>query len=197
MRRTSGSERVVRVAITHDPGHETAGEVDHLRGSRASTDNTPGRRLSFPAPGFVSATWPTTFFVAWDRSGASVAHRRRLVAVWAGFAESEGVSGRCGAPPVLVAAAGPPDLGEWRSHVPSEPLLLFACIHDRTEGRVACRAASLSPGRELLLAGEWRGEGWVAGGVLGPVWCRRPLPAVRDTLFRWASERPAPGGAPA
>ncbi len=155
VRRTSGSEWGVRVAITHHPGHVTAGEVDHLRGLRASTDNTPLQKLSFPAPGFASATWPTTFFVAWDRSGARPS---RIVGGWwrsgrasrRARASGAGVARRpCSSPPRAHPSSGSGAPTSRANRCCSAPASTIA-----PRGRVARRAAALSPGQELLLAGE-------------------------------------------
>ncbi len=82
----------------------------------------------------------------------------------------------------------------WRADFPSRPLLLFACARYRGDEIVVRAAERWSPGRELLLAPEWRYESGRDGGILGPVWRRKPGPELDGTLFQWNAVLGGRGG---
>ena len=156
----------------------------------------------------VSARAP--LFVAWDRAGAPAAHRRLLLARWAEFWESSGLWGRGGAPPVLVAAAGPDELGQWGEAARARaeaagvalPLLLTTVAELEVSGASGAiwrtpDARDPAPLAERLY---WRRPGTLPAGIEPPAWPRDPaapprLRAREAPLRRravWARDRGMP-----
>jgi hypothetical protein len=119
-----------------------------------------------------SGCWQAPFFVAWDRAGAPMAHRRARVAGWYTYVLSEwnpwGVEGL---PPILVACRSEREAAQWALAVESSA--------DRR--RVAPLAVYLGMVSEVFRLG-----------ALDAVW-RRPDGRRRATLtdrLRWVSDVP-------
>ena len=61
-----------------------------------------------------SGCWQAPFFVAWDRAGAPMAHRRMRVAGWYAYLVSEGNPwGVDGLPPILVVCPSEREAAQW------------------------------------------------------------------------------------
>ena len=81
------------------------------------------------------------FFVAWDRAGAPFWYRRRLLSFWEAFRAGESPWGLPGPPPVVIAAAGERELGQWRAAalrrgppLGPPPALVLATVADLGSG---------------------------------------------------------------
>jgi hypothetical protein len=119
-----------------------------------------------------SGCWQAPFFIAWDRAGAPMAHRRTRVAGWYAYLVSErnpwGVEGL---PPILVVCPSEREAAQWGLAVESSA--------DRR--RIAPLAVYIGIASEVF-----------GLGALGAVW-RRPDGRRRATLtdrLRWVSEVP-------
>ncbi|MDP2950540.1 MAG: replication-relaxation family protein [Chloroflexota bacterium] len=119
-----------------------------------------------------SGCWRAPFFVAWDRAGAPMAHRRMRVAGWYAYLASErnpwGVEGL---PPILMVCPSEREATQWGLAVESSA--------DRR--RIAPLAVYIGTASEIF-----------GLGALGAVW-RRPDGQRRATLvdrLRWVSEVP-------
>ena len=121
---------------------------------------------------FRSGCWQAPFFVAWDRAGAPMAHRRVRVAGWYAYQVSGGNPwGVEGLPPILVACPSEHEATQWALAIESSA--------DRR--RVAPLAVYLGMVSEIFRLG-----------ALDAVW-RRPDGRRRATLtdrLRWVSEVP-------
>jgi hypothetical protein len=119
-----------------------------------------------------SGCWQAPFFVAWDRAGAPMAHRRTRVVGWYAYLVSEGNPwGAEGVPPILVVCPSEREAAQWALAVESSA--------DRR--RIAPLALYIGTAAEVF-----------GLGALGPVW-RRPDGRRRATLIdrlRWVSEVP-------
>ncbi|MGQ9573262.1 MAG: replication-relaxation family protein [Dehalococcoidia bacterium] len=119
-----------------------------------------------------SGCWQGPFFVAWDRAGAPMAHRRTRVAGWYAFQASEGnARGVEGLPPILVVCPSEREATQWALAVESSA--------DRRG--IAPLAVYIGTASEVF-----------GLGVLGAVW-RRADGRRRATLtdrLRWVSEFP-------
>lgn len=124
-----------------------------------------------------SGCWRAPFFVAWDRAGAPMAHRRTRVAGWYAYLVSEGNSwGVEGLPPILVVCPNEREATQWALAVESSA--------DRQ--RIAPLTVYIGTAAEVF-----------GLGALGPVW-RRPDGRRRTTLIDrllWVSEVPRQVGA--
>jgi hypothetical protein len=107
---------VAELVAAHD--REEAIELEDLRA-------LPSRRPSW-------AWWPAgveaygclrageivaPFFVAWDRAGAPTAHRRKRVASWSSFRDSEQSWGSDGMPSILIVCPSEKETFEWEQAV--------------------------------------------------------------------------------
>jgi hypothetical protein len=119
-----------------------------------------------------SGCWQAPFFVAWDRAGAPMAHRRMRVAGWYAYLVSEGNPwGVDGLPPILVVCPSEREAAQWGLAVQSSA--------DRRH--IASLAVYIGIASEVFGLGG-----------LGAVW-RRPDGRRRATLadrLRWVSEVP-------
>jgi hypothetical protein len=142
----------------------------------------PGSRLWPPgveAYGALrSGCWQAPFFVACDRAGAPMAHRRTRVAGWYAYLASEANPwGVEGLPPVLVVCPSEREAAQWGLAVESSA--------DRR--RIAPLAVYIGTASEVFRLG-----------ALGAVW-RRADGRRRATLtdrLRWVSEVPSEGVEP-
>jgi hypothetical protein len=123
-----------------------------------------------------SGCWRAPFFVAWDRAGAPMAHRRARVAGWYAYLASKGNPwGVEGLPPILVACPSEREPEQWSLPVESSA--------DRRG--VAPLAVFMGVASEVFRLG-----------ALDAVW-RRPDGQRRATLtdrLRWVSEVPFEAG---
>jgi hypothetical protein len=119
-----------------------------------------------------SGPWQAPFFLAWDRAGAPMAHRRTRVAGWYAYLVSEANPWSVeGLPPILVVCPSEREAAQWALAVESSA--------DRR--RIAPLALYIGTAAEVF-----------GLGALGPVW-RRPDGQRRATLIdrlRWVSEVP-------
>jgi hypothetical protein len=120
-----------------------------------------------------SGCWQAPFFVAWDRAGAPMAHRRTRVAGWYAYPVSEGNPwGIEGLPPILVVCPSEREAAPWGLAVQSSA--------DRRG--IAPVAVYIGTATEVF-----------GLGAFGAMW-RRPDGQRRATLvdrLRWVSEVPS------
>ena len=205
-------DRVARVEITAGVNRLFADLASALQGTgieladARSLPTRGGVRPGWELPaveGYGCLRWGerwAPFFVAWDRAGASDAHRRGRVSAWARAADAVGER----TAPILVVAAGERELSRWEARVQRY----------RDAGRWL--GVLLGSARDVLQRGPaapiWRGvEGsdrkpLVESLPWGPKPARRPasftaarellaIDAVRRPLREWAP-RAATGQVP-
>ncbi|MDP2674620.1 MAG: replication-relaxation family protein [Dehalococcoidia bacterium] len=123
--------------------------------------------------------WFAPFFVAWDRAGAPAIHRRKRVAGWYAFRDSNSANpwGGDGLPPVVLVCPGEREAQQWARSVLA------------SADRRGCPPLSVVTAR----------AGAVFADPLGPIW--RRVDGIRGALLcerlRWVPQSAVEAGDPA